>query len=591
VWAASRYWTVAWMILLLVQGLIPVASISLTPRAINALVSVTGSGISAANVQKVIVPVGLMAGIMLVGEVLNSAAEWIRTAQSELVQDYVTGLIQKQSVAVDYGFYEYSEYNDKLDRAREGASGRSLALLENTGRLLQNTVTLFAMAAILAPYGFGLPITLVVSAFPAFYVLTYLNKIQYQWSQRTTTDRRWLTYYDYLLTNNATAAEVRLFDYADYFQLSYHNLRRRLRHEQFHLLKLQTLGRFVATIIALIISGGALAWIGRQVLLGILTLGDLALFFQAFSQGQSIVKDLLSNLGQIYRNSLFLGNLFEFLQIQPKIVEPRNPVPVPSTPKKGICFRQVTFRYPGTEEPVLDNFNLALPAGKIVAIVGDNGAGKSTLIKLLCRFYDPESGSIELDGIDLRNFSVKAFRRLITVLFQSPIPYYTTARENIRLGDISAASNSREIQAAAKASGIDDKINRLPLGYNTMLGKLFPEGTDLSGGQWQRLALARAFFRRAQIIILDEPTSAMDPWAEHDWLERFRSLASGRTAVVITHRFTLAMRADIIHVMRAGQIVESGTHDELLAQSGFYAQSWKDQMESSSSNSVESGIV
>lgn len=591
VWRASRYWTVAWMILLLVQGLIPAASISLTPRAINALVSVTGSGISMANVQKVIIPVGLMACIMLVGEVLNSVAEWIRTAQSELVQDYVTGLIQKQSIAVDYGFYEYSEYNDQLNRARDGASGRSLSLLENTGRLLQNTVTLFAMAAILAPYGFGLPITLVVSAFPAFYVLTYFNKTQYQWSQRTTTDRRWLMYYDYLLTNNATAAEVRLFDYADYFQLSYHNLRRRLRHEQFHLLKLQTLGRFVATIIALLISGGALAWIGRRVLLGILTLGDLALFFQAFSQGQSIVKDLLSNLGQIYRNSLFLGNLFEFLQIQPKIVDPLNPVPVPSTPKKGIRFRQVTFRYPGTEEPVLDNFNLTLPAGKIVAIVGDNGAGKSTLIKLLCRFYDPDSGSIELDDIDLRNFSVKAFRRLITVLFQSPIPYYTTAGENIALGDISIASDDTEIQAAAKASGIHDKIKRLPQGYNTMLGKLFPEGTDLSGGQWQRLALARAFFRRAQIIILDEPTSAMDPWAEHDWLERFRSLASGRTAVVITHRFTMAMQADIIHVMRAGRIVESGTHEELLALDGLYAESWKSQMQTDSSNPVESRIV
>lgn len=591
VWVASRYWTVAWMFLLLLQGLLPAASISLTPQAINALVSVTGSGISAANVEKVIVPVGLMAGIVLVGEILNSTAEWIRTAQSELVQDYVTGLIQKQSVTVDYGFYEYSEYNDQLNRACEGASGRSLALLENTGRLLQNTVTLFAMAGILAPYGFGLPITLVVSAFPAFYVLTYFNKIQYQWSQRTTTDRRWLMYYDYLLTNNATAAEVRLFDYADYFQSSYRNLRRRLRHEQFHLLKLQTLGRFVATIIALSIAGGAMAWIGRQVLLGILTLGDLALFFQAFGQGQSIVRDLLNNLGQIYRNSLFLGNLFEFLQIQSKIVEPLNPVPVPSTPKKGILFRQVTFRYPGTSEPVLNNFNLTLPAGKIVAIVGDNGAGKSTLIKLLCRFYDPESGSIELDGIDLRNFSVKAFRRLITVLFQSPIHYYTTAGENIGLGDISAASNYTEIQAAAKASGIDDKIDRLPLGYNTMLGKLFPEGTDLSGGQWQRLALARAFFRRAQIIILDEPTSAMDPWAEHDWLERFRTLASNRTAVVITHRFTLAMRADIIHVMRAGEIVESGTHDELLAQGGFYAQSWKSQMESNFSNSVESAVV
>ncbi|MBH8571533.1 ABC transporter ATP-binding protein [Nostocaceae cyanobacterium CENA369] len=591
VWSASRYWTLVWMVLLFVQGLLPAASISLTPWAVNALVHVTGSGISTASIQKILLPVGLIAGIMLVGELLSSAAEWIRTAQSELVGDYITNLIQKQSVAVDYGFYEYSEYNDKLNRAREGASGRSLALLESTGGLLQNGVTLLAMAAVLLPYGLWLPTILVISAFPAFYVLIYLNKVQYQWSQRTTTDRRWLMYYDYLLTNSAMAAEIRLFDSANHFRSSYRNLRRRLRHEQLKLLRDQTIGRFVAAIIALTISGIALVWMGRQVLLGILTLGDLALFFQAFRQGQGIVKDILGNLGQIYRNSLFIGNLFDFLKIQPKIVDPPNPVPVPLKPKQAICFRQVTFSYPSNEEAVLENFNLTIPSGKIVAIVGDNGAGKSTLIKLLCRFYDPDSGSIELDGVDLRDFSVKELRRLITVLFQSPTSYYTTAGQNIALGDVSAASNQAEIEAAAQASGIHEKILRLPLGYNTMLGKLFPDGTDLSGGQWQRLALARAFFRRAQIIILDEPTSAMDPWAENDWLERFRSLASDRTAIVITHRFTLAMQADIIHVMRAGQIVESGSHNELLNLNGLYAQSWRDQMEAGSSTKIENSLI
>ncbi|MFB2771559.1 ABC transporter ATP-binding protein [Pelatocladus sp. BLCC-F211] len=591
VWTASGYWTVAWMIMLLVQGLLPAISITFTRQVVDNLVVVAGNGISGASVQKILIPVAFMAGIMLLGEFLNSSGEWIRTAQSELVNDHITALIHEQSVAVDYGFYEYSEYNDKLNRAREGATGRSLALLESIGSLLQNSVTLLAMATILIPYGIWLPTILIISAFPAFYVLMYLSKIQYQWSQRTTTDRRWLMYYDYLLTNSSTAAEVRLFDFANYFQSSYQILRQRLVKEQFHLLKLQTIGRFVAAIIALIITGGALAWMGRQVLLGILTLGDLALFFQVFNQGQGIVKELLSNIGKIYRNSLFIGNLFEFLQIQPTIVDPENPVSIPRKPQKEIRFRQVTFRYPGTTEAVLENFNLTIPAGKIVAIVGDNGAGKSTLIKLLCRFYDPESGKIELDGINLRDFAVKEFRRLITVLFQSPIPYYTTAGENIALGDITELSNQTEIESAAQASGIHDKIMRLRLGYNTMLGKLFPDGTDLSGGQWQRLALARAFFRRAQIIILDEPTSAMDPWAEYDWLERFRTLAEGRTAVVITHRFTLAMQADIIHVMRAGRIVESGNHEQLLTLGGLYAQSWHTQMESSSSQKVENRIA
>lgn len=580
VWSASGWWTAAWAVMLLVQGVLPAISITLIRQVVDNLVAVSGAGLNGATIGKILTPVSLMAGVMLVGEFLSSTGEWIRTAQSELVSDKITGLIHKQSVAVDYSFYEYSEYNDKLNRAREGATGRSLGLLESIGSVMQNSVTLFALAAVLLPYGLGLPAVLLISAFPAFYVLLYISKIQYKWSQRTTTDRRRLMYYDYLLTNNAIAAELRLFDFSDYFQNLYLNLRVQLRKEQFNLLKLQTLGRVVAAIVVLTMTGIVLAWMGRQVLLGILTLGDLALFFQAFSQGQGIVKDLMSNLGQIYRNSLFIGNLFEFLQIQPQIVDPPQQKAVPLKPEQGIRFHQVTFRYPGSHEPVIENFNLTLPSGKVVAIVGDNGAGKSTLIKLLCRFYDPESGSIELDGIDIRQFRVKAFRRLITVLFQSHIPYYTTAGENIALGDISAPVCQAEIEAAALASGIHEKITRLPLSYNSMLGKLFPDGQDLSGGQWQRLALARAFYRRAEIIILDEPTSAMDPWGEHDWLEKFRTLAQGRTSIVITHRFTLAMRADIIHVMRAGKIVESGSHNELLKLGGFYAKSWQDQMQS-----------
>jgi ATP-binding cassette, subfamily B, bacterial len=192
--------------------------------------------------------------------------------------------------------------------------------------------------------------------------------------------------------------------------------------------------------------------------------------------------------------------------------------------------------------------------------------------------YDPEAGGIELDGVDIRNFAVEDLRRQFTVLFQFPITYQLTVAQNIGLGDLEAAPNPTEIEVAAKGAGIHDKIVSLPQGYNSLLGKWFPGGTDLSGGEWQRLALARAFLRQAQLIILDEPTSAMDPWAEFDWLERFRAMANGRTAIVITHRFTLAMRADMIHVMRAGKIVESGNHDELLAEDGLYAQSWRSQI-------------
>lgn len=579
VWNAASYWTLAWAVLIIIQGLLPVATVYLTRQLVNGLVAVTGVGISWEKGQIVLVPVVLMASVLLLTELLQSASQWIRTAQSNLVQDYISGLVHAKSVEIDLGCYESSEYHDYLNRARSGAGGRSLALLENMGSLIQNSITLLSMAGLLVTYGVWLPLILILGSLPAFYILLRLNKRYHRWWENTTIDRRWLEYYEILLTDSSLAAEIRLFNLGYYFRVAYQNLRRRLRNEQLRLIQEQSLGRLAAGMITLFISGGAIAWMGRQILLGEMTLGDLALFYQAFSKGQGFVKSLLGNAGNIYDNTLFVSNLFEFLQLESKIIDPPQPLVVPTKFTKEICFRQVTFRYPGTERYVLENFNLTIPAGKIIAIVGDNGAGKSTLIKLLCRFYDPESGSIEIDGQDIRNFSVEEFRQQITVLFQFPAPYFVSAAQNIGLGDLSQNPDLAEIEAAAKAAGVHETIMRLPQGYESMLGKWFPGGNDLSGGEWQRLALARSFFRHAQMIILDEPTSAMDPWAEFDWLERFRTLAKDRTAIVITHRFTLAMRADIIHVMRAGNIVESGNHDQLVAQDGLYAQSWKSQME------------
>jgi ATP-binding cassette subfamily B protein len=279
-------------------------------------------------------------------------------------------------------------------------------------------------------------------------------------------------------------------------------------------------------------------------------------------------------MGQIYSNSLFLGNLFEFLELEPQISSPTTPLPIPATPQKAIHFRHIRFSYPDSQQEVLQDFNLIIPAGKIVAIVGPNGAGKSTLLKLLCRFYDPQAGSIALDGVDIRRLSLKELHRQITVLFQFPVFYQATAGENIILGDLSAKPDPTKIETAAQNAGADKIIARLPKQYDTLLGKWFADGTELSGGEWQRIALARAFFRQAPIVILDEPTSFMDSWAEAEWLARLRTLVKDRTAIIITHRFTTAMQADTIHVMDQGQLVESGTHANLLAQGGRYAQSW-----------------
>jgi ATP-binding cassette subfamily B protein len=243
----------------------------------------------------------------------------------------------------------------------------------------------------------------------------------------------------------------------------------------------------------------------------------------------------------------------------------------------GIEFQNVSFRYPNSQIKTLDDFSIQIPAGKIAAIVGPNGAGKSTLVKLLCRFYDPDHGKITIDGLDLKTVSTSNLHRQLTALFQQPFHYNTTVKENVAYGDLQHQPNDREIEEAIHAAGATDSLARLPEGLATLLGKSFEMGTELSVGEWQRIALARAFLRKAPIILLDEPTSALDPWAESDWLERFRLLASSRTAVIITHRLTTAMHADVIYVMRDGRVVESGSHETLIKIAGLYAESWKHQ--------------
>ncbi len=311
-----------------------------------------------------------------------------------------------------------------------------------------------------------------------------------------------------------------------------------------------------------------------------MTLGDLALFYQVFNKGQGLLASFIGNIGNVYNSTLFLERLFEFLELKPHVAEPKDPISAPSCLKKGISFRKVTFSYPGSKNTALKNFTCSFPAGKIVAIVGANGAGKTTLMKLLCRLYDPDAGSVEVDGHDIRSFSVINYRRMISAMFQFPLVHVATAADNIGIGDLNSEFSSAEIEKAARKAGAHNFIKKLPKGYDTLLGKYFPEGCNISGGERQRLTLARAYLRNSPIMILDEPTSLIDSWSEMDWFDRFQKLAAGRTSILITHRLTIAKNADLIYVMDAGQIVESGHHDELLAMKGRYAASWHAQFDS-----------
>jgi len=348
-----------------------------------------------------------------------------------------------------------------------------------------------------------------------------------------------------------------------------------LRQEHLKITRDQALAEWGASVVGVLIMGLAMGWMVWRAVQGEVTLGDLAMFQQAFQQGQRMMRTLLENVGQIYQNSLFLETLFGFLALKPALID-SGTLQAPKVLQEGIRFEDIVFRYPGSERPALDHFSLTIPAGKIAAIVGTNGAGKSTLIKLLCRFYDPEEGRVSFDGTNLREVPLDEVRGMISVLFQEPVHYHDTAARNIVMGNLEAESDKRAVEAAAQASTAAGSISRLPEGYEAMLGKWFG-GSDLSTREWQRVALARAFLRKAPIIVLDEPISAMDAWAEADWMGRFRNLTEGQTSLIITHRFTTAMQAHMIHVMDGGKITESGTHADLLDQDGRYARSWFDQ--------------
>ena len=580
IWNAAGKWMVAWGVLLVVQGLAPVALVWLTKPLVDGIQSAIGQGTSWETVRPILVVAAAIGGVFLLTELVKVALEWIGAARSELVQDHINDLLHAKSSAVDLAFYETPEFYDRLYRARIDASNRPLALIESAGSLVQNSITLLAMAALLVPYGAWLPPALLISTVPAFYVVVRASRRYHGWWKDTTSERRRAQYASVVLTDPHYATELRFFDLGKHFRAVYLGIRRRLFDERLRLLRDQSLWRVGTEIVALAVAAAAIGSMVWRAFLGLASLGDIALFYQAFQRGQGLMRALLGNIGRIYSNGLFLVNLFEFLDLEPAVVAPADAVAVPSRVTTGIRFVDVSFRYPGTDRAALSHFDLLIPAGHTVAIVGANGAGKTTLMKLLCRFYDPDDGRVEIDGTDLRRVSPADLRRLITVMFQTPVSYQDTARRNIAISNLDAEHERARIEAAARNAGADDVIERLPGGYDALLGKWFPGGNELSGGEWQRIAMARAYHRRSPIIVLDEPTSFMDSWAEAEWFDRFRKLARGRTSLIITHRLTVAMRADVIHVMQHGRVAESGTHHQLLLAGGLYSKSWRAQMES-----------
>jgi ATP-binding cassette subfamily B protein len=577
VWQSGPGWTIASLALVLVQGVLPLASLYLMKLVVDAVtagLAAADKGAAFSHVASLIVLTGV---VTLINSAVASAAGFVSEAQGLNVTDRVQDIIHAKSIEADLEYYEHSQYYDTLHRAQQEAPYRPTKILNGLLQVGQNLISLVAMVGLLVSLHWGVAVVLFITAIPNVLVRLKYAKTMYGWSRRRTPTERMAWYFNWMLTRDTHAKEVRLFELGSLFRNRYREMRRQLRQERLRIISRRSLADLGAQVIAMLGVFGSYAFIAYRTVLGIVTMGDLVMYYQAFQRGQGFLRDVLGGMAGLYEDSLFLSNLYEFLDLKRRIVDPARPQAIPHPMRTGVAFDHVRFRYPDSTRNVLEDITLRIRPGEVVALVGENGSGKTTLVKLLCRLYDPLEGSITMDGTDLREFETTALRREMSVIFQDYAHYNLTVRENIWFGNVALPADESAIAEAARQAGADQVIQRLPHGYDTILGKWFEEGEELSIGEWQKVALARAFLRDAQIIVLDEPTSAMDAKAEYEVFQRFRTLVRGRAAILISHRFSTVRMADSIYVLDGGRIIEGGSHDELIRLGGTYARLFETQ--------------
>jgi ATP-binding cassette subfamily B protein len=514
---------------------------------------------------------------MLLTNLVTILSELASSTLAERVTDHLQVILYKKAIEIDLETYEDPQYQDILERAKWEAPHRPTRMLNNITTAAQSLISLVAIAGLMLSLHWALIVILFLVSIPPMLVRVQQSKVLYKFHRHQTELERKAGYYGHLLLGDHPAKEIRLFNLGNLFIERFSRLRQYIFFSKLAITKQQSVGRLVSQSSTIFVILATYGWIINQTLHGKFQLGDLVLYSQIFQRGQAALGEMISSLGGLHENNLFLTDLFEFLALKSNLVEPQHPQSVPRPITQGIEFKNVSFRYQNSPRQAIKNLNLSIAPGEVVALVGENGSGKTTLVKLLCRLYDVTAGSITIDGINLQQFSATDLHRQISVIFQDFTCYQLSAADNIWLGNIDLPPSTERIMQVAQQSGAAEVLLRLPQGYDTLLGKWFKGGEELSGGQWQKIALARAFLREAQLVVLDEPTSAMDAKAEAEVFAKFRELMQNRSALLITHRLSTVTMADRIYVMHEGEIVESGTHEHLMDKKGTYAHLFETQ--------------